>query len=433
MIESIYHLHPKKNWMNDPNGPMFLDGKLHMFYQYNPFGAEWGNMTWAHAVSPDMVHWTRLPHALHPDMPYDKDGVFSGCAVVVDGIPHIIYTGVQPECQCLAIGDKEGMTFTKYEHNPIMPSKGLNGWRDPFVWRAEGEYRMALGAFKKGEGTWIEQYKSCDLIHWERMDDLIHSRDFVDDIMWECPNILLGSGDAMAIVLSAVPSSEMRVVTGHYREGHFTADAMLLYDLGDSFYAPNTVNHPDGRQIQFAWLREQGESTVRAAAGWQGVMSIPREVRLEAGVVRHRPAAEVALLRGALLAEMHQQTVSGCADIGSGFAVELDMTLDAGAKCCLTMLGGVKLHVDGEAGKLRFEFGTASGGKKRTLEAGFATDELLRLQLYLDGTAIELFVNQRESITTRAYPDGSDAALSLCAEGEMTVHALTVYEMNSAY
>ena len=135
---ATYHFQPEKNWMNDPNGPAVLGGKLHMFYQYNPFGASWGNMTWGHAVAENLVRWKRLEPALRPDAPYDKDGVFSGCCVVREGIPHLLYTGVQPEVQCLAIGDAHGEHFQKYEGNPIierLPGETLTGFATPLPGR----------------------------------------------------------------------------------------------------------------------------------------------------------------------------------------------------------------------------------------------------------------------------------------------------------
>ena len=73
-----YHFLPEKNWMNDPNGLIQFKGEYHLFFQYNPFGATWGNMSWGHARTKDLVHWERLPVALFPDMPYDRAGVFSG-------------------------------------------------------------------------------------------------------------------------------------------------------------------------------------------------------------------------------------------------------------------------------------------------------------------------------------------------------------------
>src|SRR5579864_7414390 len=92
-----YHLIPSHNWMNDPNGPIYFGGRYHMFHQYNPQAAVWGNMNWAHASSPDMVHWQHGPIALSPTPGGpDSDGVFSGSAVLDKGRPTVIYTGVAP-------------------------------------------------------------------------------------------------------------------------------------------------------------------------------------------------------------------------------------------------------------------------------------------------------------------------------------------------
>ena len=88
---------PAHNWMNDPNGPIFYRGRYHLFHQYNPQGAVWGNMRWAHATSPDMIHWQQEPIALYPTAGGpDRDGVFSGSAVLDHGTPTVIYTGVAP-------------------------------------------------------------------------------------------------------------------------------------------------------------------------------------------------------------------------------------------------------------------------------------------------------------------------------------------------
>ncbi|CAF5193806.1 unnamed protein product, partial [Rotaria magnacalcarata] len=99
-----YHLMPVKNWLNDPNGPVYFNGYYHMFFQYNPNAAVWGDMHWAHSYSKDMVHWIHLPIALAPDQPYDTNGIFTGSITIVDGIPIIIYTGIthdnqQVQCQ----------------------------------------------------------------------------------------------------------------------------------------------------------------------------------------------------------------------------------------------------------------------------------------------------------------------------------------------
>ena len=122
-----YHWRPAKNWMNDPNGLIYWNGEYHMFYQYNPNAAYWGDMHWGHAVSTDLMNWRQLPIALYPDKPYDKDGVFSGCAVVNDGVPTLVYTGTKPETQCIATTSDNLRKFQKSDRNPVIaapPGRG---------------------------------------------------------------------------------------------------------------------------------------------------------------------------------------------------------------------------------------------------------------------------------------------------------------------
>ena len=130
-----FHLSPRAGWMNDPNGFSWYQGMYHMFYQYHPYSSYWGPMHWGHAVSRDLLHWEYLPAALAPDMPYDKDGCFSGSAVALpDGTQMLLYTGVlhEPEpdgsfreiqTQCIALGD--GVDYEKLPENPVLTEKDL--------------------------------------------------------------------------------------------------------------------------------------------------------------------------------------------------------------------------------------------------------------------------------------------------------------------
>src|ERR1035438_2294020 len=152
-----YHLLPAANWMNDPNAPIYWQDKYHMFYQYNPNGAFWGDMHWAHAVSEDMVHWKHLPMALAPTPGGpDKDGVFSGCAVIDNGVPTAIYTGVNPETQSIATSAGDLTVWKKFSGNPAIaaPPAGMEvtGFRDPAVWKEGDTWLMALGSGFRGKG-----------------------------------------------------------------------------------------------------------------------------------------------------------------------------------------------------------------------------------------------------------------------------------------
>ena len=90
----LFHIAAPAGWINDPNGFSVYDGRIHLFYQYNPYGREWGPMHWGHSVSDDMIHWEQLPAALAPDQEYDKIGCFSGSAIEADGQHVLVYTGV---------------------------------------------------------------------------------------------------------------------------------------------------------------------------------------------------------------------------------------------------------------------------------------------------------------------------------------------------
>lgn len=443
MVRARYHLQPRRNWMNDPNGPAMIGGQLHMFYQHNPQGSVWGNMTWGHAVSEDLVHWRHCPHALSPDMPYDGDGVYSGCCVVHEGLPHILYTGVQPETLCLAIGDAAGETFTKYEGNPILtpPQGKLSGWRDPFVWKQDGQYRMVIGSGTPGEGGWLDQYRSADLIHWERMEPLARGV-LADGDMWECPNVIPDGKGNMLLVVSALPGANVR-----YAQGALTGDRVQIrrlrnFDLGDSFYAPNTLIHPDGRAIQWGWMRECGDEGERVAQGWQGMLTIPREILPDRDAPRVRPVREMNALRGELLLERRDFSLhsgeNACKGI-SGQHLEILLRFEPGsASLVLEMLrAGAKacarLCYDGSTESVEVDLTSLSGGAPRVVGGAVEHRGEVELRIFIDGTALEAFINARETLTTRVYPtDGCDG-LRLYAEGTVRVRSLKIYAMKSAY
>ena len=136
--------------MNDPNGLIHWQGVYHLFYQYNPHAAYWGAMHWGHATSTDLVHWHDAPLALAPDMPYDRDGVFSGCAIVHDGRPVIVYTGVNSPYQlpCLAYPTDDTLTTPVADqgvcYNYLGGANSVVNGTFTVVWHANGIFRITL-------------------------------------------------------------------------------------------------------------------------------------------------------------------------------------------------------------------------------------------------------------------------------------------------
>lgn len=156
-----FHLAPPAGWINDPNGLICIDGVYHAFFQHHPYSEHWGPMHWGHATSRDLIRWQHQPIATAPDTPYDKDGCFSGCAVDDNGVLTLIYTGHvwlgEPgddsqvrEVQCLATSE-DGLGFVK--HGPVLAAPdGIQHFRDPKVWRENGEWWLVVGAKENGLG-----------------------------------------------------------------------------------------------------------------------------------------------------------------------------------------------------------------------------------------------------------------------------------------
>ena len=444
-LRAKFHFQPEKNWMNDPNGPCVVDGKLHMFYQHNPFGAVWGNMTWGHAVAEDLVKWKHLPLALHPDMPYDKGGVFSGCCVMKDGKPHILYTGVQPEVQCLAIGDEKAEHFEKYENNPIIvreEGEELNGFRDPFAWSEEGMTYIVIGSGEKGKRGFAFVYRSADLKQWERVGELCSKEDAAED-MWECPNLIHFEDGTATLLVSLMKAQGVFAMDGKYHDHKLDAGAMRPFDLGDSYYAPNTVTLPDGRIVNFGWMKETVQG--RDAAGWQGMLTLPREIiKYGDGTVGVRPVKEVVYLHGDKLMSKKDFTLRSGENALKGVNsrnCEILLEFEAGSqgelflelnkspkgeeKCVITYDGiADAIYVDN----------TKCGGTKSRLGGYVAGRGNTKLRVFLDGSALEIYVNDRETLTTRVYPTREDSdGMRLYAQGGVRVNRLQVFEMKSAY
>ncbi|MFC7596469.1 GH32 C-terminal domain-containing protein [Terrabacter sp. GCM10028922] len=192
-----FHYSPAKNWMNDPNGLVFYQGEYHLFYQHNPSGNQWGNMSWGHAVSPDLVHWTELPVAIPQD---DQEMIFSGSAVIdtnnTSGFgskdnPAMVAvytrldkaTGVQS--QALAYSTDRGRTFTKYADNPVIDI-GSRDFRDPKVFWYEPGHEWIMSVALSAERK-VAFYRSSDLKSWEHLSDFGPAG--ATGGVWECPDL----------------------------------------------------------------------------------------------------------------------------------------------------------------------------------------------------------------------------------------------------
>jgi beta-fructofuranosidase len=443
-----YHFLPLANWMNDPNGLIQWKGVYHLFYQYNPDAPGFGLMHWGHASSTDLVHWRHLPIALAPTpLGPDKDGSWSGCAVDDGGVPTLVFTGVRPECQCLATSDDDMVYWDKDDRNPVIsgPPEGLDvtGFRDPCVWREDGAWWMVLGSGFRDVGGAILLYRSDDLHRWEYRGPLFEGRtDRGEGHNWECPNYLR-LGDRRLLILSPQPFLEARFFVGDQADGRFTPASQGLLDHGGWYYAPQAFTDERGRRILFGWLLEGRTEEARMAAGWAGVQSLPRELSLgDHGTLEQRPVPELTGLR------RNERHIAGREWTGTevldiqGRSLELRLELAAGGAGTvgievLRSPGGeerTSIVADPGRGVLAMDTRGASrdpGAAGRLAEAPLPPGETLRLRVFIDQSVIEVFANDRVCLTGRAYPTrGDSCGLALVATGGTArLEGMNVWDM----
>jgi beta-fructofuranosidase len=316
-----FHLLPAKNWMNDPNGPIFWKGMYHMFFQYNPNAAVWGDMHWAHAISRDMIHWKHLPVALAPTPGWaDADGCFTGSAVDDRGTATILYTGVKTawpqfatlrdgthafrEVQCLATCDDPLLrTWTKRK-TPVIeppPDPELTGFRDPFLWRDGDSWYLGVASGIRKQGGKVLLYRSRDLRRWEYLHPLASGqwteKENVNPVdsgeMWECPDFFpLGSKHVLLYSTAGTVAWE----TGELdpKELTFHSQRTGVLDYG-AYYAQKTQLDAHGNRILWGWIPERRPDSQLIAAGWAGCMALPRLLSLDKQgdlQMRVAPAAE---------------------------------------------------------------------------------------------------------------------------------------------
>ncbi|MCD6291010.1 MAG: glycoside hydrolase family 32 protein [Anaerolineae bacterium] len=451
-----YHFLPPANWMNDPNGLIQWEGQYHLFYQHNPKAPYPEAIHWGHAVSEDLVHWRDLPIALAPtpDGP-DKDGCWSGCAVNNDGIPTLVYTGVFPQVQCIATSADGLITWQKAPENPVIatPPPGLDvtGFRDPWVWREGDTWYAIIGSGIKGVGGTILLYRSNDLIHWEYMHPACIGNKDETGTMWECPNLFPLDGKHV-LLISPVPLRKTLYLIGTYAHHKFIPESYGTVDPGGHFYAPQTMLDDRGRRLMWGWLWEGRSRDAQLAAGWAGVMSLPRELFVHSnGQLGMRPVPELKALRGdhQRVAEIDiQPDATNLLKGLGGDCLEIKATIEPGNA---TEFGlKVRCSPDGaEQTRVAYNRGTQQLTIDRTrsslsLTASrdtyggklfLADGEPLQLHIFLDRSVLEVYANGYFCISSRIYPSRADSlGLDLFAQGGMArLGSMDVWTMHSIW
>ena len=294
----VYHHTPSYGWMNDANGMFYKDGVWNLYYQYNPYGSKWGNMHWGHAVSRDLFHWTEKPAALARDT---MGHIFSGSSVVDvnntagygPGAIIAFYTSASEkngQIQCMAYSTDNGLTFTKYEDNPILtPFDGLANFRDPKVfWYAPKQcWFMIISADKE-----MRFYKSHNLKDWTYISAFGKGYGAQPN-QFECPDFFpmtVNGKQKWVMIVNINPGCMFGGSATEYFVGDFdgktftcddTPDVAKFLDYGKDHYATVTFyNAPDGRIVALPWMSNWQYANVTPIKQYRGANALPRDLKL---------------------------------------------------------------------------------------------------------------------------------------------------------
>ncbi|NGO74331.1 glycoside hydrolase family 32 protein [Streptomyces sp. YC504] len=433
------HLRPPRNWINDPNGLVFHDGHYHVFFQYNPYGPQHKHVHWGHFRSPDLINWEPLPVALAPTPGgYDADGCYSGNAISVDGRMVAFYSAHRDDRWWQPVTTAEshdnGSTWTKRPRLLIAePPTDTTMYRDPYVWRQDGRWRMLVGsALEDGRGA-AQLYESGDLEHWTYRGPF-HTSDAAagsGPVGWECPQYAPFGDRGVLIVSDWTPQggpSHTTVHIGRENNGTFTASAQPQpLDHGPDFYAPAFLKAPgdvpgEDRWLMWGWSWEARDDTWAHEDGWAGVLTLPREVSLTAdGTLAQRPARELLALRGArVLHRTGHTTASEPTELGQvGTAFDLtaalvpDTTGTSGLRLITSADGSEYLDIslDPAAGRLVVDRTHASldprargGSFSAPCPAAANPGAAVELRVIVDRSIAEVYVGDEQALTLRFYP-----------------------------
>ena len=471
-----YHFLAPVNWMNDPNGTLFWNGRYHVFYQYNPNGAFHGTIHWGHASSEDLVHWSDHPIALAPGpQGADRDQCYSGAAFIDKvGMPTLIYHGL-PDGICLAASaDDMLLGWEKHPANPVIPNpQAGDEYRiggAPCAW-VEGDTCYALtGNSGSAPPDAAYLFSSRDLAHWEYLHPFYEGGRFTE---WGedcgCPDFFrLGDKHVLSFTSHLrgaqfyigtcadhrfIPESHKRLARGETgRPGVYNEGLTLLDDRG--------------RRILFGRLHEGRYSYVQRASGWAGMFALPMVLSLsDDGDLLMEPVPELEALRG-------EHTRFSNIELNAGEDVRLDgiggnrleiralleweSAEEFGLKVCCSPDGEeqtlVRLNLNPwsanrapqDIGPLRELILDASRSSispevsnRESQRCAFdhPYGKPMELRVFVDRSVVEVFADGRQYLAKRIYPDRPDSlGVELFARGgKANVRFLDVWQMGAIW
>lgn len=466
------HFSPKKGWMNDPNGMVYLNGKYHLFYQHYPDSTVWGPMHWGHAVSTDLVRWEELPIALYPDA---LGTIFSGSAVIDKdntagfgaGAMVAIYTSHNHamekdgfdkiENQSIAYSLDEGKTWTKYKGNPVVPNPGIRDFRDPKVswYEPAKKWIMTLAVTDH-----IDFYSSPDLKNWTKETEFGKGLGAHGGV-WECPDLFplsYNGEEVWVLIVNINPGgpnggSATQYFTGKFDGHQFTPDDTKTkwLDYGPDEYAGITWSNTGERKIFIGWMSNWLYANIVPTERWRSANTIARELSVQkAGTTYLVSSVPVKELDALVSKSYNAKSVkSGKIDITAkagklaGPAI-MTLTTDELKAFSITLSNnaGEKIVLGYDRGANQYYIDRSRSGKvdfhkdftNKIVAPRLSSNKFADITLVIDNASVEMFADNGLSVlTTIFFPDSVYTDIQLTSNDGFSIRSLRVNHLKSIW
>ncbi|GLB46031.1 invertase [Philodulcilactobacillus myokoensis] len=407
-----YHIQPESGLLNDPNGFSYYNHQWHLFYQSFPFGPVHGLKSWAHLVSPDLIHWQDVHQPMIPDSSNDRNGCYSGSALPINDQLFLMYTGniwdngVRKAKQNGAFVNQDNQ-ITKLAHPLIdQPSEGITGnFRDPQIIKHANYYYAIIGAQTDNRRGEILVYRSKYLDHgwyyYRKLD--IGTNDL--GYMVECPNLVFIDGRPVIIFCPQGMSHKHLKYANKYPNTYivgkdFNWDKMKFInpskiqqlDNGFESYATQAINAPDGRVLEVSWIGMPDLEEPDAEDGWTNALSLVRELSLDGEQLTQKPAAEN---KG--LSDHELKSINGM-EVPKQCLLDFAPTENKGSQFAITSgESHLLIDVDDDNNRLTLHRLNKNGNEEQRI-INMDTAKVSDCQIYLDNSLFEIYINGGEKL-----------------------------------
>lgn len=466
----VYHHTPVYGWMNDPNGMFYKDGVYHLYFQYNPYGSMWANMTWGHSTSTDLTHWTYEGTAIVPDA---WGAIFSGsCVVDKDntagfgkGAVVAFYTSAKStpwgdvQSQSMAYSLDNGKTFIKYEHNPILTSTERD-FRDPKVfWYAPGKHWVMMLAV----GQEMQIYSSGNLKEWKK-ESSFGAMQGAHGGVWECPDLVEvaveGSKEKKWVLICNLnPGGSFGGSAAQYFVGSFDGKKFVnesptqtkWLDWGKDNYATVTwSNAPAGRCIALGWMSNWQYANSVPTTQYRSANTLARDLTLyRVGgelYLKSKPSPEIKKARAeekkipTFEVKGNYEVASLLADNKGAYEIEMAIENKGTSKIDFSLMNekGEKVAMYYDVVRKQFVMDRSASGI-----VGFSRDfpavtvapvrntDQIHLRLFIDRSSVEAFGEEGEYVMTNlVFPaEPYNRMVFSSDKGSYIVKSMNVYRL----